>query len=163
MAAAASAISGGFSAAAGVLGTMELAAVLPAALAGAAAPLFMAGAVIGVVALAIMIGVSVHRRNERRQENTADQGAFFQRLADQGLMQDDWVDKLEYLRNAWSAYGNDNPNQNQSYFEYQQAEWNHFHEGTPSHGSSFNLLSADLHVSHDLTVDGTEDAFVSGS
>lgn len=151
------AISGGFTAAAGALGTAALVAPLPAALAGAAAPLFLAGAAVAVVALVIMIGVSVHRKNERLQDNTADQGAFFQRLADQGLTQADWGDKLEYLRNAWSVYGNDNPDQNQSYFDYQHAEWEHFQNTAQAHGSSVNRLSADLHVSNDLTIDGRKD------
>lgn len=158
------AISGGFTAAAGAVGTAALIAPLPAALAGAAAPLFIAGAAIGAVALVVMIGVSVHRKNEMFQENTDDQGEFFQRLADQGLAEADWDDKLEYLRYAWSAYGNDNPNQGQSYFNYQQAEWQHFRDTPQSEGTSIYRLSEGLHVYNDLlSVDGTENPYTDSS
>jgi hypothetical protein len=152
------AVSGGFTAAAGTLGTAALVAPLPTALAGAAAPLFMAGAAIGAVALVVMIGLSVHRKNEMLQENTTEQGEFFEQLADQGLVQDDWGDKLEYLRYAWSVYGNDNPDQTQSYFDYQQAEWEHFRDTAQTEGTSLYRLSEDLHVYHDrLSVDGRKD------
>lgn len=157
MAAAASlqAIGGGFTAAAGAINTAALVAPLPAALAGAAAPLFIAGAAIAAVALVVMVGVSVHQRNETLQENTEDQSAFFQRLADQGLTEAEYDDKLEYLRYAWSVYGNDNPNKNQSYFDHQQAEWQHFRDTPQSEGTSIYRLSEDLHVYNDLlSVDG---------
>ena len=154
------AIGGGFTAAAGGLGTAALVAPLPAALVGAAAPLFIAGAAIAAVALVVMVGVSVHRKNEMLQDNTTDQGEFFQRLADQGLAQAYWDDKLEYVRYAWSVYGNDNPNQNRSYFDYQKAEWQHFRDTPQSEGTSLYRLSEDLHVYDDLlSVDGREDSY----
>lgn len=158
------AISGGFTAAAGALGTAALVAPLPAALAGAAAPLFIAGAAIAAVALVVMVGVSVHRKNEMLQDNTTNQGEFFERMADQGLVQADWNDKLEYLRYAWSVYGNDNSSQSQSYFDHQQAEWQHFRDTPPSEGTSLYRLSEDLHVYDDLlSVDGREDPYTDSS
>jgi hypothetical protein len=157
MAAAASlqAVSGAFTAAAGAINTAALVVPLPAALAGAAAPLFLAGAGIAAVALFVVVGVSVHQRNEMLQENTEDQSEFFQRLADQGLTETEWDDKLEYLRYAWSVYGNDNSNINQSYFDHQQAEWQHFRATPQSEGTSIYRLSESLHVYNDLlSVDG---------
>ena len=152
------AISGGGVASAGAIGTAALFAPLPAAVAAAAAPLFLAGAAVGILAAAIMIGVSVHRKNKAKQENTQEQTAFFSRLADQGVTQPNWAAKLEYLRYAWSVYGNDNPDPNQSYFDYQQAEWEHFDSINGSiDGSSLGRLSENFHVHNDLTVDARED------
>ena len=105
-----------------------------------------------------MIGVSVHRKNKAKEENVQEQTAFFSRLADQGLTQSNWEAKLHYLRTAWSVYGNDNPDPNQSYFDYQQAEWEHFDSiNAAIDGSFLGLLSGNLHVYNDLTVSARED------
>lgn len=154
------AVSGALSAAAGGIAVATLVAQVPAVVGVAAAGMLATGAVIGVIALAVVIGVSIHRRNENRQQNVDSQGAFFQRLADQGLTQPDWGDKLEYLRYAWSTYGNDNPDPTQSYFDYQQAEWEHFKNTPPHDGTSLNRLSSDLHVYHSvLTLDSSSNPY----
>jgi hypothetical protein len=131
-------------------------APLSPTIAGMASPFILASTLLAVSALVIMVSISIHRKNENRQDNVEDQSAFFQRLSDQGLMQDDWGDKLAFLRNAWSAYGNDNPNEDQSYFDYQRAEWEHFNATPPQRGSSKNRLDSDLHIHNELTVDGMD-------
>ena len=169
------AISGALVAGAGVIGTATLVAPITTGLAvggnvtmgiagTVAAGMFAAGAVLSIAALAIMIGVSVHRKNKAKQQNTEEQTEFFSRLADQGVTQSNWAAKLEYLRYAWSVYGNDNPDPNQSYFDYQQAEWEHFDSINGAiDGSSLGRLSEDLHVYNDLTVGVDPNTVVSGA
>lgn len=127
----------------------------------AASSLFLAGAVVGAIALFIMVGVAVHRKNENLQANTETQNAQFDQWAGLGFTQPDYQEKLEYLHYAWSVYGNDNPTLESSnpvsYFDYHQTEWEHFRDTPQSEGTSLYRLDDDLHMHNHLTVNGRLD------
>ncbi len=137
--------------AAGVIGTAGLFATVPAAIAAAAAPLFLAGAVLALGGFVVAMIVQAVKRHNHLQDASNDQGQWFRDLANDGLAYADWGDKLEFLRYSFAIYGNDNPDPSKSYFEYQKAEWEHFQHTPGKDGSSLNRLDRDLHVSNDKT------------
>lgn len=139
---------------AGIIGTAQLFSPALAAtpwLGVASAALFGVGAVLGVVAFFGALIINVVKRHNQLQDSSDDQGAWFQRLADAGLAASDWGDRLEFLRYSYAWYGNDNTDPNKSYFEFQQAEWDHFKNTPGKHGSSLNRLNEGLHVYTDKT------------
>ena len=136
---------------AGVIGTAGLFSVVPAAIALASAPLFLAGTVLAAGGFIISLIVGDIKRHNELQRNSDEQGQWFQDLANDGLAAGDWADKLEYLRYSYAWYGNDNTDPNRSYFEFQQAEWNDFHSTPKEGGSSMGRLNNDLHVHTDKT------------
>jgi hypothetical protein len=92
------------------------------------------------------------KRHNALQRSTDKQGAWFEHLHNDGLAYGDWSNKLEYLRYAYAWYGNDNPNKDQSYFDFQHAEWVYFQNTAMKDGSSLIRLNEDLHVSTDKTL-----------
>ncbi|MFF7707963.1 hypothetical protein [Pseudomonas sp. NPDC007930] len=111
------------------------------ALAGATAPLFFVTAALGFITG--IIGVFVD--HQKKQKATDKEGQWFKDLADLGLAQDDWGDKLEYARYSFYQYeGRDGPT-DQSIFDYQDQEWEHFQQTPQDQGSSVNRLDEGLH------------------
>ena len=88
-------------------------------------------------------------------QETVDQTEFFGGLAEDGLADPEWADKLEYMQYAMYVYGNDNPDPNQSYIDFQQAEWESFKAKPQSGGTSLWRLDEDLHVSNEMTQDNS--------
>lgn len=137
-----------------VAGGIEIASLFGAASATAVAavgPLFMVGAVLGIGAL---IGTAIYnavQQKRQEQQATLDQNEWFGSLAEDGLADPDWAEKLEYMHYAWMVYGNDNPNSDQSYIDYQHAEWEYFRNKPQESGTSLMRLNEDLHVSNDST------------
>lgn len=146
----------------GIIGTAQLVAPVSQGVAALAAPLFLTGALLSASAFMVSAFVQSTKQHNRLQDASDDQGKWFKDLADDGLARTDWADRLEFLRYAFAIYGNDNPDTSKSYFEYQKAEWEHFHNTPGKHGSSLNRLSRDLHIVNDKTwgSDTVEDVYV---
>ena len=135
---------------AGIIGTAGLFATVPAAVA-AAVPLFAVGAILAIGGVLATVIIASIKRHNQLQDASEDQSQWFRDLANDGLAYGDWGNKLEYLRYAWSIYGNDNTDPNQSYFDFQRAEWEHFRDTPGSDGSSLNRLDSELHVHTEKT------------
>ncbi|WP_052493791.1 MULTISPECIES: hypothetical protein [Pseudomonas] len=134
-------ISGVAGTTAGVIGTAGLFASI-GALAGATGPLFLITAGLGLIAG--IIGIFVD--HEKKQKATDKEGQWFKDLAELGLTQEDWGDKLEYARYSFYEYeGRDAP-AGQSIYDYQKDEWEHFKETPQEGGSSINRLDDDMHL-----------------
>ena len=126
---------------AGVIGTVGLFASI-GALAGATGPLFLITAGLGLITG--IIGIFVD--HEKKQKATDKEGQWFKDLAELGLTQEDWGDKLEYARYSFYEYeGRDAP-AGQSIYDYQKDEWEHFKETPQEGGSSINRLDDDKHM-----------------
>lgn len=123
---------------AGIIGTAGLIGNI-GALAGAAAPLFLVGAVLGLATN--IIGVFVD--HEKKQKATDKEGKWFEDLAGIGLTQEDWGDKLEYARYSFFEHGDRPAPDGQSIFDYQKEEWEHFRNTPGEDGSSINRLDGD--------------------
>jgi hypothetical protein len=139
---------------AGLIGVAGFWATVPSVIGVAVAPLGLVGAVLGLAGfLAITIADAVTRHNQL-QEASGDQNQWFRDLARDGLADPDWANKLEYYHYAWTIYGNDNTNAaNQSYIDFQNAEWEHFRSEPMRNGTSLWRLSERDHVYTDLTTD----------
>ncbi|MGA6099942.1 DUF998 domain-containing protein [Stutzerimonas marianensis] len=134
-------ISGVAGTTAGVIGTVGLFASI-GALAGATGPLFLITAGLGLITG--IIGIFVD--HEKKQKATDKEGQWFKDLAELGLAQDDWGDKLEYARYSFYEYeGRDAP-PGQSIYDYQKDEWENFRNTPQEGGSSVNRLDDDLHL-----------------
>ena len=130
----------------GIIGTAGLFAAVPAIVAAAVAPLFFVGAILGGIGFIIASATANAKRHDELQTASTNQTQWFSALAADGLTTSDWQDKLEYLRYAFTTYGDDNTNaNNQSYFQFQKAEWNYFQNTPSENGSSTNRLNKDLH------------------
>jgi hypothetical protein len=136
---------------AAAIGVAQLFAPVSAALAGAAAPLFLASAAIGFVAFLVADIAQTYKRDKEWHRMTEKQGDFFQQACDDGVAVDDWGDRLEYLRYAYSHYGHEDTDPQADYFKAQEQEWEHFHKTPGKGGSSNNRLDRDLHHSNDKT------------
>lgn len=111
------------------------------AIAGATAPLFLITAGLGIITG--IIGIFVD--HQKRQKATEKEGDWFKDLADLGLAQDDWGDKLEYTRYSFYEHdGRDGPTDT-SIFDYQSEEWAHFQQTPQVEGSSINRLDPTVH------------------
>lgn len=130
---------GAFGASAGVLGAAALfGAGTAAALTG---PLFLVGVVLAVVGG--IIGYFVD--HNKKQKATEKENDWYRDLAGDGLLQDNWADKVEYAHYEIHHYhGRDTPTDD-SLFRFQQSEWEHFDSTPQSGGSSSNRLDGDLH------------------
>lgn len=126
---------------AGVIGTIGLFANI-GALAGATGPLFLVTAVLGLVAGIVSIFVD----HEKKQKATDKEGQWFKDLAELGLAQDDWGDKLEYARYSFYEYDGRDAPAGQSIFDYQKEEWENFRNTPQEGGSSINRLDDDKHL-----------------
>ena len=140
-------------AAAGMIGTTSLLTALPAAVTALAGPLFLAGAVLGVGVL--IVGLVIGNLSYQRQMQRATEGQtdWWRAYANDGLLQGDWFDKLEYYRYAFFVYGNDNLEPHQSYLQFHAAEWDHFRNKPQEQGTSWFRLDRSLHTSNALTND----------
>ncbi|NVZ58938.1 hypothetical protein HX797_21955 [Pseudomonas edaphica] len=130
---------GAFGASAGVLGAAALfGAGTAAALTG---PLFLVGVVLAVVGG--IIGYFVD--HNKKQKATNAENDWYRGLANDGLLQNDWAEKVEYAHYEIHHYhGRDTPTDD-SIFRFQQSEWQHFEETPSKGGSSSNRLDGDLH------------------
>ncbi|TBU87549.1 hypothetical protein [Phytopseudomonas dryadis] len=134
-------ISGVAGTTAGVIGTVGLFASI-GALAGATGPLFLITAGLGLIAG--IIGIFVD--HEKKQKATDKEGQWFKDLAELGLAQEDWGDKLEYARYSFYEYDGRDAPAGQSIYDYQKEEWEHFKDTPQEGGSSINRLDDDLHM-----------------
>jgi len=135
-------IGGAASLTAGGIGLAGAFGVGGAALGAAAAPLFLVG--VAVLGIAGIIGFFVE--HEKKQKLTNGEGQWYKDLAADGLLQSDWAEKVEYARYSIHKYdGRDAPD-NESLFEYQKREWEHFKETPQDGGSSSNRLDKDMHI-----------------
>jgi len=79
------------------------------------------------------------------QKATEKENDWYRDLAGDGLLQDNWADKVEYAHYEIHHYhGRDTPTDD-SLFRFQQSEWEHFDSTPQSGGSSSNRLDGDLH------------------
>lgn len=134
-------ISGVAGTTAGVIGTAGLFASI-GALAGATGPLFLITAGLGLIGS--IIGIFVD--HEKKQKATDKEGQWFKDLAELGLTQEDWGDKLEYARYSFYEYDGRDAPAGQSIYDYQKDEWEHFKETPQEGGSSINRLDDDKHL-----------------
>ncbi|QEM80262.1 hypothetical protein [Halomonas binhaiensis] len=122
--------------ASGVAGFMG--STLGAALTG---PLFLLTAVLGVIGSIISFFVE----HDKKQQATDKEGQWFKDLANIGLLQSDWGDKVEYARYSFHHYGGRDAPMDESIFKYQQSEWENFTSTPSENGSSSNRLNEALH------------------
>jgi hypothetical protein len=137
---------------AGAISTVALFAPVSAIASASVAPLFMVGCSFAMAGFMVSLMTQATKRHNALQHSTDKQGDWFARLHDDGLAYEDWSNKLEYLRYAYAWYGNDNPNIDQSYFEFQRAEWSYFQNTAMKDGSSLTRLNDDVHVYNDKTL-----------
>ncbi|RQP21312.1 hypothetical protein [Piscinibacter terrae] len=135
---------------AAIIGTLELFGSV-GVFAGLAGPLFLGAAVVGLLAFGFVeIANSIKQANEWHAL-TDEQGAFFAQAHDDGVAVDDWGDRLEFLRYAYSHYGHEDTDPSLNYFDAQADEWAYFQATPGSGGSSNNRLNRGLHHSNDKT------------
>ncbi|WP_025858262.1 hypothetical protein [Pseudomonas sp. CHM02] len=134
---------GAFGASAGVLGAAALfGAGTAAALTG---PLFLVGVVLAVVGG--IIGYFVD--HNKKQKATEKENDWYRDLAGDGLLQDNWADKVEYAHYEIHHYGGRDAPADDSIFRFQQSEWEHFDQTPQKGGSSSNRLDGDLHKDYE--------------
>ncbi|MGI2033160.1 hypothetical protein ACRQ1B_12300 [Rhizobium panacihumi] len=119
----------------------------------------VAGAILGIAGSLIAEAVE----HEKMQKLTDSQGKFFGDLADMGVAQKDWGDKLEFARYSTYMYGDRDTPDNKSIFEFQADEWKHFQETKPEKGSSLKRLAPGLHRDSDLNKRNLWEEHLSGS
>ncbi|MFF7707068.1 hypothetical protein [Pseudomonas sp. NPDC007930] len=130
---------GAFGASAGVLGAAALfGAGSAAALTG---PFFLVGVVLAVVGG--IVGYFVD--HNKKQKATEEENDWYRDLAADGLLQDDWADKVEYAHYSIYHYDGREAPEDDSLFRFQEAEWEHFDDTPQKDGSSENRLDDDLH------------------
>ncbi|PVZ12521.1 MULTISPECIES: hypothetical protein [unclassified Pseudomonas] len=130
---------GAFGASAGVVGAAALiGAGSAAALTG---PFFLVGVVLAVVGG--IIGYFVD--HNKKQKATEKENDWYRDLAADGLLQDNWGDKVEYAHYSIYHYGGREAPEDDSLFRFQQSEWQHFDETPQKGGSSSNRLDESLH------------------
>jgi hypothetical protein len=130
---------GAFGASAGVLGAAALVgAGSAAALTG---PFFLVGVVLAVIGGIIGYFVD-HNKKQKASEKEND---WYRDLAADGLLQDNWGDKVEYLHYSIHEYGEREAPADDSLFRFQGAEWQHFDATPQEGGSSSNRLDYELH------------------
>lgn len=134
-------VSGVAGGAAGAIGIAGLFGPLAAGLSAATGPLFLVGA--ALAGIGAIIGFFVD--HEKKQKATDAEGQWFKDLADDGLLQGDWGDKVEYARYSIHHYGGRIAPEDVSLYEYQKDEWDYFHKTEQEDGSSSNRLNEDLH------------------
>ncbi|MBW8726798.1 MAG: hypothetical protein JF625_16835 [Inquilinus limosus] len=134
-------ISGVAGGAAGAIGIAGLFGPVAAGLSAAAGPLFLVG--IALAGIGAIIGFFVD--HEKKQKATDKEGQWYKDLAADGLLQDDWGDKVEYARYSIHHYGGRDAPADQSLYDYQSAEWQHFKDTPQKDGSSSNRLDPKLH------------------
>lgn len=112
----------------------------------------VAGPVLGVVGTIFGIAgtlIAEAINHKKMQKLTDSQGDFFKDLAGYGVTEDDWGDKLEFARYESYMYGGRDSPEDQSIFEYQADEWEHFENTEGENGSSLPRLAPYLHKDGD--------------
>lgn len=117
-----------------------------AAMGAAAGPLFLVG--VALAAIGGIIGYFLD--HEKKQKATNAEGDWYKDLARDGLLQEDWGDKVEYARYSSYRYGERDAPDDQSIYEFQEAEWEHFKDTQQDDGSSSNRLDEELHVDKEM-------------
>lgn len=139
-------IGGAAGLAAGGIGLAGAFGVAGAAASAAAAPLFLFGvAMVGIGGI-----ISYFRDHEKKQDATDAEGQWYKDLAGDGLLQDDWGDKVEYARYSSYRYEERDAPDAESIYDYQKDEWAHFRETPSESGSSSNRLDEDLHITKEM-------------
>ncbi len=103
------------------------------------------GSIFGIAGSLIAEAVN----HKKMQKLTDSQGEFFKNLAEYGVTEADWGDKLEYARYASYMYGGRDAPDGESLFDYQTKEWEHFQETDDEKGSSLSRLAPYLHKDGD--------------
>ena len=127
--------------AAGAIGIAGLLGPVAAGVSAAAGPLFLVG--VALAGIGAIIGFFVD--HEKKQKATDAEGQWFKDLANDGLLQEDWGDKVEYARYSIHHYGGRIAPEDVSLYEFQKDEWDYFHKTAQEDGSSSNRLNEDLH------------------
>jgi muconolactone delta-isomerase len=83
-----------------------------------------------------------HNKKQKASEKEND---WYRDLAADGLLQDNWGDKVEYLHYSIHEYGEREAPDDDSLFRFQSAEWQHFDATPQEGGSSSNRLDYELH------------------
>lgn len=139
-------VGGAVGLAAGGVGIASAFGLGGAALGAAAGPLFLVGA-----AFAAIGGiVSYFLDHEKKQKATDAEGQWYKDLAADGLLFDDWGDKVEFARYSAYRYEDRDTPEGESIFEFQKAEWDHFRTTEQENGSSSNRLDEELHVDKEM-------------
>ncbi len=130
---------------AGAIELASLAGITFAAAGAVTGVLFAGAAILGVIAFGIAEAIQ-----HNKQSNAAKgQDNFFRNLDSDGLLKDGWQDKLEYARYETYEYkGRDAP-KDQSIFEYQAVEFDHFKDTPGKHGSSNSRMDPNRHQHYD--------------
>jgi len=137
---------------AAVIATAGLWATLPAKVLWVGSGLFLAGSVLSFAGMIALEVVQVASKLKQLHSISEDQSQWFQDLANDGLADPEWADKLEYYRYAWTVWGNDNTEADTlSYIDFQAAEWNVFKDEEPTGGTSLYRLDKESHVHTHLT------------
>ncbi len=130
-----------------IAGGIEIAGLITtvsSAITAAVSPLFLATVVLA--GIGAIIGFFVD--HNKMQAATDKQGQWFKDLAGDGVLQDDWGDKVEYARYEIYTYGGRDAPEDQSIYDFQSKEWNHFRETPGEDGSSINRLDNELHIDY---------------
>ncbi|OLO09444.1 hypothetical protein BTW08_01740 [Salinicola sp. MH3R3-1] len=112
----------------------------------------VAGPVLGVVGTIFGIAgtlIAEAINHKKLQKLTDSQGQFFKDLSEYGVTEEDWGDKLEFARYESYMYGGRDSPDDQSIFEYQADEWEHFQNTEGEKGSSLPRLAPHLHKDGD--------------
>ena len=136
-------VGGATGVAAGGIGIAGLLGATAAAV--AVGPLFLVGAALGIAGAV----VSVFSQHKQEQDATNAESDWYADLDKEGLLQSGWQDKIEYARYAIHHYGQRDTPDDQSMFDYQSREWNHFKEEDGKNGSSINRLDGVKHVDYE--------------
>lgn len=137
-------ISGTMGLGAGAIGVAALMGNI-GAVSAAMGPLFLIGAFFAFIGG--IIGMFVD--HNKRQAATDKEGQWFKDAAGDGLLYTDWGDKVEYARYATKVYENRDAPEDESIFDFQHAEWEHFRTTPGKNGSSINRLDKGLHIDYD--------------
>ncbi|WP_110714805.1 hypothetical protein [Salinicola acroporae] len=112
----------------------------------------VAGPILGVVGTIFGVAgtlIAEAINHQKMQKLTDSQGEFFKDLSEYGVTEEDWGDKLEFARYESYMYGGRDSPDDQSIFDYQSKEWQHFQDTEGEHGSSLSRLAPHLHKDGD--------------
>lgn len=126
----------------------------------------VAGPVLGIVGAVFGIAGSLIAEainHKKMQKLTDSQGEFFGDLSSYGVTKENWGEKLEYARYASFMYGGRDTPDDQSLFEYQSKEWQHFQDSEGEHGSSLSRLAPYLHKDGDPGTENLWEVHMSGT
>jgi hypothetical protein len=110
-----------------------------------AAPMVAATAWIGMAVSFISLAVMQEDKHKKLQQASDKQGAQFIQWGKDGLLEEDWDDKLEYWRYSIAEYGSSAQNYSESIWDTHAKEFEFFKNTPAEGGSSINRLNPELH------------------